>query len=219
MEALVKKNGGRTGAQLIARAHFVGASLFMSRQTLGCLTVIKAETYVAVKAPRPCVEPIALTADERVERVEKKGPYTFQRAALYRALSGQPVEDGNHEAFRFPRSRAAADDGGGRLLPAKSFPGFKLVCVRPARRRELVVLPQFLGRLVEAAGQAFTSRFPARSAMLRSACFQPNMASNAGSLVRLPSSPGAQESMASRQRRRESLFSGSAEGTSCRMRS
>ena len=134
----------------------------MSRQTLGCLTVIKAETYVAVKAPRPCVEPIALTADERVERVEKKGPYTFQRAALYRALSGQPVEDGNHEAFRFPRSRAAADDGGGRLLPAKSFPGFKLVCVRPARRRELVVLPQFLGRLVEAAGQAFIQQVPCK---------------------------------------------------------
>ena len=103
MEALVKE-WGRTGAQLIARAHFVGASLFMSRQTLGCLTVIKAETYVAVKAPRPCVEPIALTADERVERVEKKGPYTFQRAALYRALSGQPVEMGimKHSVFPDP---------------------------------------------------------------------------------------------------------------------
>lgn len=191
----------------------------MARQTLGSLPVVEAEAHVAVKAPRPGIEPVPLATDERVERIEKQGTYTFQRGALGRALSSQSVEDGNHEAFRFPRSRAAADDGGGRFLPAKSFPGFKLMCVWPARRRELVVLPQFLGRLVEAAGQAFIQQVPCKVGHAEICLFPAEHGFKCRVAYELPSPPGAQESMASRQRRRESLLSGSAEGTSCRMRS
>ena len=75
--------------------------LFMRRQAVGRIAVVQAEADVALEASRPGVEAVALAADEGIERIEEKCPHALERPSLFRALPGQPVEDGNHEAFRF----------------------------------------------------------------------------------------------------------------------
>ena len=123
----------------------------MGGNTLGSLAVVEAEAYVPLESPRPGVEPVALAADERVERIEKKRSHAFERYAFLRAFSCQPVEDGNHEALRLARARATADDGGGGLFGAERLPGRKLMRVGPAGERKLVVLPPLFGRTAQAA--------------------------------------------------------------------
>ena len=83
-----KKDRGRTCPQLIAGEYFIGVFFFMSRQTFGSSSVVEAKADVAAKASRPGIEPVSLATDECVERVEKKGTYTLQRAAEGCALSG-----------------------------------------------------------------------------------------------------------------------------------
>ena len=75
--------------------------LFMRGQAVGRIAVVQAEADVALEASRPGIETVALAADEGIERIEEKCPHALEWPSLFRALPGQPVEDGNHEAFRF----------------------------------------------------------------------------------------------------------------------
>ena len=127
---------------------------------------------MAVKASRPCVESVALTADESIERIEKKCSYALKRATLFRALTSQPVKDGDHEAFRFSRPRATADDGGGRGFSAKGFPCLKLMRIGTAGRRKGIVLSQFFWWIAQTLDKTFIQQ-TARQIRYTNFCLSP----------------------------------------------
>ena len=86
-----------------------GLRLLVSRDRLGGLSVVEAESDIGSEAVAPRSKPVALAVDERVQWVEKQRSYARDGLAA-RPLPDEVLEDRHEEALGLSRAGAARDE-------------------------------------------------------------------------------------------------------------
>ena len=156
--------------------------------------VVQAEPDGTVEGRRPRTQPVALTVDQRVERVQEERPHP-RDAPAGRAFARELVEYRYQETLGLPRSRAARHQHRSGRFFRQQPPATQLVFVRTPIAAEAMV-GAVGGRVVHRGDEPWARVPPTRldPPSSRPPKRQPNVASKTGSASSASSLPGGASS-------------------------